>query len=64
MICVLCNEEIKGDVVNGEAKVYGHNPAPLADEGRCCDECNMFKVVPARMKRSYVDPVKCIKKKS
>ena len=64
MICVLCNEEIKGDVVNGEAKVYGHNPAPLADEGKCCDECNMFKVIPARMDRSYIDPVKCVEKKS
>ena len=64
MICVLCNEEIKGDVVNGIALPYGNNPHPLADEGKCCDDCNMFKVIPARMDRSYVDPVKCVEKKS
>ena len=64
MICVLCNEEIKGDVVNGMVNVYGNNPHPLADEGRCCDDCNMFKVIPARMDRSYIDPVKCVEKKS
>jgi len=64
MKCVLCNEEIKGDVVNGIALPYGNNPHPLADEGKCCDDCNMFKVIPARMERSYVDPVKCVEKKS
>jgi hypothetical protein len=48
MRCVLCNYDIKGAVINGEAKVYGHNPAPLADEGRCCDQCNLTKVAPAR----------------
>ena len=63
MICVLWNEEIKGDVVNGIALAYGNNPHPLADEGQCCDECNMFKVIPARMERSYVDPIKCVEKK-
>tara|TARA_R110000751_G_scaffold94798_4_gene185066 strand:- start:392 stop:622 length:231 start_codon:yes stop_codon:yes gene_type:complete len=41
MNCVLCNEDIKGN--------YGHNPAPLSDEGDCCDECNMTKVIPARI---------------
>jgi hypothetical protein len=51
MRCVLCNYDIKGDVINGEAKVYGHNPAPLADEGRCCDQCNYTKVIQARIKQ-------------
>ena len=29
--CVLCGIHFKG---------YGHNPDPLAKEGRCCDSCN------------------------
>ena len=29
--CVLCGIHFRG---------YGHNPEPLADEGRCCDNCN------------------------
>ena len=39
--CVLCGKHIDG---------YGNNPAPLADEGKCCDECNKTKVIPARIK--------------
>ena len=39
--CVLCGKHING---------HGNNPAPLADEGKCCDECNKTKVIPARMK--------------
>lgn len=39
--CILCGKHIEG---------YGNNPAPLADEGKCCDECNKTKVIPARMK--------------
>lgn len=38
--CVLCGAEIKGS---------GNNPAPLAESGVCCDECNA-KVVETRMK--------------
>ena len=30
--CVLCNEQTHG---------YGNNPYPLADDGRCCDKCNI-----------------------
>lgn len=40
-ICVLCGKHIVG---------YGNNPFPLADEGKCCDECNKTKVIPARIK--------------
>jgi len=39
-ICVLC-----GSLFDG----YGHNPAPLADENRCCDACNISLVIPARL---------------
>ena len=40
--CCLCGKEIIG---------YGNNPAPLKSSVRkCCDECNLKLVVPARMK--------------
>jgi len=29
---------------------YGHNPYPLAEDGKCCNSCNASKVIPARMK--------------
>ena len=38
--CVLCG---------GICELYGNNPHPLANEGRCCDDCNLNKVVPARL---------------
>lgn len=44
--CVLCGEEIEG---------YGNNPAPLADEGKCCDSCNSKRVIPARLKAMKVN---------
>lgn len=28
---------------------WGNNPDPLKDEGRCCDQCNTEKVIPARI---------------
>lgn len=37
--CIICGEEIIG---------YGNNAEPVA-EGRCCDDCNMTKVIPARI---------------
>lgn len=37
--CVLCDQPYEG---------YGHNPAPLADTGRCCDLCN-DRVAEARL---------------
>ena len=30
--CVFCGKEING---------YGHNPAPVLDDGRCCWDCNL-----------------------
>ena len=44
--CVLCGKEIEG---------YGNNPAPLADEGKCCDSCNSKRVIPARFKAMKVN---------
>ena len=34
--CVMCG---------GDAGEYGNNPAPLHNEGVCCNECNMEVVL-------------------
>ena len=35
---------------------YGNNPFPLCDAAtrdlRCCDVCNCYKVIPARLRRA------------
>ena len=38
--CILCGKLYTG---------YGNNPWPITDHGRCCDECNSDKVIPARI---------------
>ena len=42
--CSLCGKVCQG---------WGNNPYPLCDkddyESRCCDDCNMDKVIPARI---------------
>lgn len=40
MKCCICNK-----IING----YGNNPWPVKDDGECCDNCNMTKVIPARL---------------
>lgn len=40
MKCCLCG---------GDAGEYGNNAHPLKD-GKCCDDCNTTKVIPARLK--------------
>lgn len=39
--CCICGKEIVG---------YGNNPWPINDDenARCCDECNINTVLPAR----------------
>ena len=39
--CCLC----KGLMSNA----WGNNPAPLRKRGKCCDKCNVDKVIPTRM---------------
>lgn len=39
-ICCICGKKFKE---------YGNNPAPVKDEGLCCNECNFNVVIPARM---------------
>lgn len=45
-VCVLCGNEITD---------HGNNPQPLSDDGKCCDNCNITKVVPARLKNFNED---------
>jgi hypothetical protein len=41
-VCVLCGEPFDG---------FGNNPEPLIayEAGRCCNDCNTTKVIPARL---------------
>lgn len=47
-ICCLCGKEKEG---------FGNNPYPLCKENdfesRCCDDCNISLVIPARIARAY-----------
>ena len=50
MKCSLCDGEIEPHLTP-EGKVYwtkGHSAEPLND-GRCCDSCEAYKVMPARI---------------
>ena len=41
--CCLCGIEVEG---------YGNDPRPLPmknEDDECCDECNLAKVIPARI---------------
>ena len=40
-VCCLCGEPLQ--------KGEGNNPAPLMDEGVCCDHCNFHRVIPVRL---------------
>lgn len=40
VICCLCGIKFRG---------WDNNPEPLAFTGECCDDCNLNKVVPARL---------------
>jgi hypothetical protein len=52
--CSLCGEKYED---------YGHNPEPLKRfEERCCGECNMNKVIPARLERDWKEGKKENKK--
>ena len=41
--CCICKGEIDG---------FGNNAQPIK-EGRCCDKCNYYKVIPKRLERKY-----------
>jgi hypothetical protein len=53
MKCSICNSEIEKHV-NKDGQVIwdqGNNAEPIND-GRCCDHCNSYVVVPARIAAS------------
>ena len=39
-VCCICNAPITS---------YGNNPYPIKDKGVCCDNCNIYIVIPKRM---------------
>lgn len=39
--CSICGKEFTG---------WGNNPWPVTEDGECCDDCNMYYVVPERMR--------------
>jgi hypothetical protein len=49
--CCLCGSTIGG-------MGYGHNPAPVMTEGRCCGMCNGLVVIPARIQAMIKDETK------
>lgn len=46
-ICCLCGKECENE--------YGNNPYPVASEGKCCNDCNATKVIPARFAKAEED---------
>lgn len=43
MKCSICKDEIKG---------HGNNAQPI-NNGKCCDKCNITKVIPERIKKLF-----------
>lgn len=41
--CVFCHRS---------GKDFGYNPEPVKQEGRCCNDCNLKIIIPARLKMS------------
>jgi len=39
--CCICKKDFYGE---------GNNPDPVMKSGRCCNECNFTKVLPARLR--------------
>ena len=50
--CVLCGGSLEANA-RDPRWTLGANPAPLADEGKCCDICDLTRVLPARLARMY-----------
>ena len=47
MNCIICTDEILPQPISGWDK--GHNPCPVKEKGRCCEDCNSTIVVPVRL---------------
>ena len=51
--CCICGAEVEpwpGDTVSGLPFGYGHNPAPVKDDGRACNWCNANVIIPVRLR--------------
>lgn len=45
--CSICKEDILPNAIGWD---QGHNADPI-NSGRCCDHCNDYEVIPARMRQ-------------
>lgn len=51
-INALMQSKFKCCICGGEFYGYGNNPAPIGNVNeRCCNHCDMAKVIPARLSR-------------
>ena len=48
-VCCLCGVSVP----NTGFWRFGNNPYPCASKGRCCNECNATKVIPARVAQMF-----------
>ena len=51
--CAICEGEIKPDAHGWDG---GHNAQPVAN-GRCCEQCNTYLVIPARLANLRMDSI-------
>lgn len=51
MKCSICKKEIEKDATGWDE---GNNAQPI-NRGRCCDSCNINKVIPERLKRMGIE---------
>lgn len=52
------NEEFKCCICGQTSIGFGNNPAPVKNNGRCCDVCNLTVVIPARIIASETEEAK------
>ena len=64
MNCIICTDEILPQPISGWDK--GHNPYPVKDKGRCCEDCNSTIVVPVRLTglMDFKEAMKLVKESS
>ena len=60
MKCSICKKDIKKNHLTGWSS--GNNAEPI-NHGRCCDECNARKVIPARFLEVINNEIKSKKHK-
>jgi len=53
-LCSICSKPIDVQHFKNVAWTKGHNASPVTD-GRCCTDCNLEKVIPARINQIVGD---------